>query len=104
MTALRREPELKPPVLEDPAKGVAFIEGAYVPISEAKISVLDFGFTRSDVTYDVVHVWSGRFFRLERHLDRFQSSMAKLRMTVPYSKDDIRRILSECVKRTGLKN
>jgi branched-chain amino acid aminotransferase len=104
MTALRREPELKPPVLEDPAKGVAFIDGAYVPIAEAKISVLDFGFTRSDVTYDVVHVWNGRFFRLDRHLDRFQSSMAKLRMSVPYGKEDMRRILAECVRRTGLKN
>jgi branched-chain amino acid aminotransferase len=103
MTALRRETALEPPALEDPAKGVAFIEGAYVPIAEAKISVLDFGFTRSDVTYDVVHVWNGRFFRLDRHLDRFQSSMAKLRMQVPYAKEDIRRILAECVRRSGLK-
>ena len=37
--------------------------------SEAKISVVDWGFIRSDVTYDVVHVWKGRFFRLKHHLD-----------------------------------
>ncbi|MBI1779283.1 MAG: aminotransferase class IV [Proteobacteria bacterium] len=104
MTALRRSTDPARPALADPAAGVAFIEGAYVPITEAKISILDFGFTRSDVTYDVVHVWNGRFFRLDRHLERFQNSMRTLRMSLPYGKDDIRRILSECVKRTGLKN
>jgi hypothetical protein len=38
------------------ADGAAFIDGEYVPIREAKISVLDWGFIRSDVTYDVVHM------------------------------------------------
>ena len=46
------------------AEGVAFVDGEYVPVSEARVSVLDWGFSRSDVTYDVVHVWKGRFFRL----------------------------------------
>ena len=39
MTALRRDPAIQPPILEDPAEGVAIIEAAYVPIAEAKISV-----------------------------------------------------------------
>ena len=51
--------------------GAAFIEGACVPIADAKIPILDWGFVRSDCTYDVVHVWNGRFFRLDLHLDRF---------------------------------
>ena len=59
-------------VLDPAASGVAFIEGTFVPLSEAKISVLDFGFTRSDVTYDVVHVWNGRFFRLDAHSRRYR--------------------------------
>ena len=44
--------------------GVAWIDGRYCPIGEAKISVLDLGVTRSDGSYDVVHVWDGRFYRL----------------------------------------
>ena len=40
------------------ADGAAFIDGAYAPIAEARIPILDWGFTRSDVTYDVVHVWA----------------------------------------------
>lgn len=54
--------------------GCAFADGAYVPLSEAKISLFDWGFTRSDVTYDVVSTWQGAFFRLDDHLDRFLSA------------------------------
>ena len=43
------------------ADGCAFIEGAYYPIAEARIPILDTGFTRSDLTYDVVAVWNGKF-------------------------------------------
>ena len=50
--------------------GIAYIDGDYRAMSEAKISVLDWGFLRSDATYDVVHVWQRRFFRLDKHLDR----------------------------------
>jgi branched-chain amino acid aminotransferase len=89
--------------IADPAAGIAFVDGAFVPIAEAKISVLDFGFTRSDVTYDVAHVWNGRFFRLEAHLERFCTSMATLRLAPPQSRAEMRRILIDCVRRSGLR-
>ncbi|MDJ0949981.1 MAG: aminotransferase class IV [Alphaproteobacteria bacterium] len=82
--------------------GVAFIDGRYCPIAEAKISVLDWGFLRSDATYDVAHVWQGRFFRLDAHLDRFERSMAKLRLQIPQDRAAIAEILHECVRRSGL--
>lgn len=84
--------------------GVAYIDGAYVPMSEAKISVLDWGFLRSDATYDVVHVWNGRFFRLDRHLARFRRSAEKLRMTLPFSDAEITEILRRCVTEAGLED
>jgi branched-chain amino acid aminotransferase len=83
-------------------QGSAFIEGRFVPMSEAKISVLDWGFLRSDATYDVVHVWRDRFFRLDNHLERFHTSMRQLRLSAPYDSDAIGRILAECVRRSGL--
>jgi branched-chain amino acid aminotransferase len=82
--------------------GVAFVDGDYRPMSEAKISVLDWGFLRSDATYDVVHVWRGRFFRLDKHLDRFQASVEKLRMELPVSRAELTEILRQCVTRAGL--
>ena len=43
-------------------KGVAWINSEFVDISEVRIPILDWGFLRSDATYDVVHVWRGLFF------------------------------------------
>ncbi|MCK5273719.1 MAG: aminotransferase class IV, partial [Alphaproteobacteria bacterium] len=83
--------------------GVAYVDGDYRPLSEAKISVLDWGFLRSDATYDVVHVWQGKFFRLDRHIDRFMASVEKLRMTLPVDRDGLASILNECVSRSGMR-
>src|SRR5947199_175147 len=52
------------------AGGVAWIEGEYIPASEARISIFDTGFGHSDLTYTVAHVWHGNIFRLGDHLDR----------------------------------
>ena len=84
--------------------GAAYMDGEYIAIRDAKISVLDWGFLRSDATYDVVHVWKGRFFRLDKHLDRFERSVAKLRMTLPYSRDEMTEIFRNLVKRSGLED
>ncbi|HKY94431.1 MAG TPA: aminotransferase class IV, partial [Kiloniellales bacterium] len=91
-------------IKQDLSKGVAFVRGNYVPIDEASIPILDLGFTRSDATYDVVHVWNGRFFRLNEHLDRFERSVAKVRMTLPVTRAALREVLRECVRRSGLRD
>jgi len=82
--------------------GIAYIDGQYVPMSEAKISVLDWGFLHSDATYDVVHVWKRRFFRLDKHIDRFQQSIDKLRLKLPFEREVLEEILKQCVIRSGL--
>ncbi|WP_081076137.1 aminotransferase class IV [Burkholderia cepacia] len=84
--------------------GAAYMNGRFVPIADARVSVLDWGFLHSDVTYDTVHVWNGRFFRLDRHIARFRRSLARLRLDVPLSDDALRDILVECVRRSGLRN
>lgn len=78
-------------------KGVAYQDGQYIPVGEAKVSVLDWGFLHSDATYDTVHVWNGRFFRLDWHMDRFFGGLDRLRMTIPYDRDRIAEILANCV-------
>ncbi|HXG17648.1 MAG TPA: aminotransferase class IV [Methylomirabilota bacterium] len=84
--------------------GVAFIEGRYVPADEAKISVFDLGFSHSDAVYDVVSTWKGLFFRLDDHIDRFLRSCAGVRLACPYGKEDIKRILAQCVQRAELQD
>ena len=89
--------------MADFAQGCAWVDGEYVPVAEAKLSLLDWGFLHSDATYDVVHVWQGRFFRLADHIDRFEASMAGLHLSIDKDADAIETILSECVRRSGLR-
>ncbi|MER8970843.1 aminotransferase class IV, partial [Mesorhizobium sp. M0808] len=84
--------------------GVAFMDGQYLPMSEAKISVLDWGLLHSDATYDTVHVWDSRFFRLDLHLDRFFGGIERLRMKLPYDRVEIESILANCVALSGHKS
>lgn len=89
----------------DPAfrDGVAFVDGAYVPVAEARLPLLDMGFIRSDACQDTISISKGRFFRLEDHLERFERSYTRLRMTCPHDRAGLRAIAAECVRRTGLR-
>ena len=84
-------------------QGCAWIDGAFVAPEEAKISIFDWGFLHSDATYDVAHVWQGKFFRLDDHLERFFASMARLRLDPGQSREEVRAIAHECVRRPGLR-
>lgn len=86
------------------ADGCAWIDDQWVPIAEARIPILDSGFVRSDLTYDVAAVWEGRFFRLDDHLDRLLAGCEKLRLTPPVTREEIREVMIESVRKSGLRN
>ena len=88
----------------DPLDGIAWVNGAYLPLAEASVPLTDRGFVRSDATYDVTHVRDGRFFRLNDHIDRFFESMSGLRLSLPFGRDEIAEILTQCVRRSGLRD
>jgi branched-chain amino acid aminotransferase len=88
----------------DFSQGCAWQRGRYVPIAEAGIPITDWGFLRSDATYDVVTVWEGGFFRLDAHLDRFFASCARFRLDPGKTRDELTDILAGCVRRAGLQN
>ena len=85
-------------------QGTAYVNGEYVAPDEAKISIFDWGFLHSDATYDVAHVWQGRFFRLDDHLERFFASMDRLRLNPGKTRDEVRAVMHECVRRAGLRD
>ncbi len=89
--------------MPDFSHGAVYIDGQLAPVAEAKISLFDWGFLHSDATYDVAHVWKGKFFRLDDHIERFFSGMGKLRMSIPHSRGDLRSILVDCVRASGLR-
>ena len=84
--------------------GAAWLRGAVVPIQEAMIPVNDWGLVHSDITYDVVPVRGGAFFRLQEYLDRFQASMTSLNLDPKMDLNQIRTALLNMVSASGLKN
>lgn len=87
----------------DWSAGAAYMDGQFMPLKDAKLSITEWGYRRSDVTYDVVGVFYGYFFRLDDHINRFRNSMMKLRLEPKESNKEIRDILIELVKRSGLR-
>lgn len=81
--------------------GAAFIDGAYLPIAEASIPLLDWGFLRGDANQDTISAWRGSLFRLEDHLDRFFANLATLRMVCPLAREAVREVVVALVRKTG---
>lgn len=86
------------------ASGAAYIDGRYMPIGEAMIPLTDWGYRRSDATYDVVSVWRGNFFRLDDHIHRFRASMDAFRFHPRESDDEIKTVLNRIVALAGLQD
>jgi branched-chain amino acid aminotransferase len=85
------------------AEGLAYVDGEVCALADARLPLVEAGFTRSDVTYDVVAVWNGKFFRLDDHLARFQRSRDLLHLKPQENTPDIRRILMQLVSRSRLR-
>lgn len=86
------------------ADGIACVDGEYLPVYEARIPLLDQGFLKSDLTYDVPAIWDGRFFRLDDHLDRFERSCGLLRLKSPMPREEIKKRLVEMASLSGIRD
>jgi D-alanine transaminase len=76
-----------------------YLNGQYLPIAEAKISVLDRGFIFGDGVYEVIPVYSRRAFRLEEHLARLQHSLDGIRLANPHTAVEWTEIFNELIAR-----
>lgn len=71
-----------------------YLNGQYLPLHEAKISVLDRGFLFGDGIYEVIPAYSGRLFRLPEHLERLENSLAGIRLNNPHTREEWQNILT----------
>jgi len=74
-----------------------YLNGKFLPISEAKISVLDRGFIFGDGVYEVIPVYSRHIFRLPEHLLRLQRSLDSIKLDNPFSDAEWTNIIGELV-------
>ena len=89
---------------KDLSLGAAWMNGNILPISQATIPVNDWGLVHSDITYDVVPVINGAFFRFEEYLSRFFSSMESLYLDPGMNKSEVQKALHQMVSQSGLRD
>jgi D-alanine transaminase len=64
------------------------LNGANLPLCDAKVSVLDRGFVFGDGVYEIIPVYGRRLFRFDEHMQRLARSLAKVRLANPHLRDD----------------
>jgi D-alanine transaminase len=74
-----------------------YLNGAYTPLNEAKISVLDRGFIFGDGVYEVIPIYNGRPFRMAQHMARLDRSLAELRIANPLSHHEWQAVATNLV-------
>lgn len=77
---------------------VVYLDGSFLPLEEARVSVLDRGFTFSDGVYEVLPVFHGKIFRLDEHLDRLENSLSAIQITNPHSREQWKKICMDVME------
>jgi D-alanine transaminase len=80
---------------------LCYLNGAYLPLKDARISPLDRGFLYADGVYEVMPVYAGRPFRFAAHLARLGRSLAGISMEDPHTREEWRAILGGLIERNG---
>lgn len=83
---------------------IAYVNGSYVPLSEAKVSILDRGFLFADGIYEVSAVLQGKLIDNESHLARLKRSVGEISLPLPESLERITEIQRELIARNGIEN
>lgn len=80
---------------------ICYLNAAYTPLAEARVSPLDRAFLFGDAVYEVVPVYASRPFRLREHLDRLNRSLDGIRMTPTLSHAEWAHICQELIGRNA---
>ncbi len=67
---------------------LCYLNGAYTPLNQAKVSVLDRGFIFGDGVYEVLPVYARKLFRFDEHMDRLERSLSKVRIANPHTQSE----------------
>ncbi|WP_449257408.1 D-amino-acid transaminase [Bosea sp. (in: a-proteobacteria)] len=81
---------------------IVYVNGAYLPEEEAKVSIFDRGFIFGDGIYEVSAVIGGKLVDCEAHLARLERSCGEIRLALPWSKAELVAIHEELIRRNNL--
>ena len=78
---------------------IVYLNGQFIPLEDAKISVLDRGFIYGDGVYELIPVYRRKSFRLPQHLTRLQHSLDGIRLANPHTDAQWTSIVGEIIAR-----
>jgi D-alanine transaminase len=85
-------------------RGVAYVNGAYLPLAHACVSIQDRGFQFGDAIYEVWAVRNGRIFDADGHMARLMRSLGELRIAAPMSEAALWVVMREVMRRNRVRN
>lgn len=80
---------------------ICYLNGEYLPLGEAQVSVLDRGFLFGDGIYEVIPAYGGRLFRFDHHMSRLERSLSQIGMDNPLSAAAWRTVLETLVEKNS---
>lgn len=83
---------------------IAYVNGQYVPLDQARVHIEDRGYQFADGIYEVVVVVNGRCWDMDGHLDRMERSLSELEMDAPMERRALQVVIREILRRNRLKN
>ncbi len=83
---------------------LVYLDGEFVPESEAKISIFDHGFLYGDGVFEGIRAYNGRVFRLKEHIDRLYDSAKAIDLEIPVSREEFMEIILETLRKNKLKD
>ena len=81
-----------------------YIDGAYFPEEDAKVSVFDHGLLYGDGVFEGIRFYNGRVFRLEEHLKRLWESARAIALEIPLSVEELSAATLETIRQNGLRD
>src|SRR3954470_2020670 len=88
----------------DTAGLIAYVNGEYVALADASVSIFDHGFLYGDGVFEGMRVFDGGLFRAQDHMARFARSARSLGLPLPVDTDGVLDIIGEVVRRSDLRD
>src|SRR5208337_5119242 len=83
---------------------VVYVDGAYYPKSQAKISVFDHGLLYGDGVFEGIREYNCVVFKLKEHIDRLYRSAHVITLKIPLTKEEMTQAVVETLRRNKLKD
>src|SRR3972149_5024940 len=83
-------------------ENVAYLDGRFLPESEAKVTIFDHGLLYGDGVFEGIRAYNKRVFKLERHVERMYQSAKAIDLKIPHTPGEVRDLILETCRRNNV--